>query len=293
MFSHTAYGLGIRSDWQLPECGPGDGPADVTIRRTDVRRGSLQPVSDAWSIANGDDGVRLAHEDIGRFRLAGGRKVDVDPREGTPEATLRHYLLGPVLGALLHQRGRLVLHASGLAVDGRGVAFLGGGGAGKSTLVAAGHQRGHRLLADDVVAVAMGDPPTVSVGPPIVKLDPENAADIDVRSRRLPRPELGKDYYRLARGDAAEAAPLARCYVLEPGRPPGVEPLSPRDAALELVRHTYVAPLLDALGGRAANLEQCGRLAGTVPVGRLGTGDRPTALDRVLDAVERDLADAG
>src|SRR2546426_9378375 len=50
-----------------------------------------------------------------------------------PRSTLFPYTtlfrsLGPVLAVLLHQRGRLVLHASGVALDGCAVAFLGGSG---------------------------------------------------------------------------------------------------------------------------------------------------------------------
>jgi len=47
----------------------------------------------------------------------------VEPEPGAEEAILRLYLLGPVLGILLHQRGFLVLHASVVSMAGAAVVF--------------------------------------------------------------------------------------------------------------------------------------------------------------------------
>ena len=69
---------------------------------------------------------------------------------GYVEPPLRTFLLGPALAVLLHQRGRLVLHAGAVAVNGRVAAFLGGPSWGKSTTTAALDRRGHGIMADDV-----------------------------------------------------------------------------------------------------------------------------------------------
>ena len=47
------------------------------------------------------------------------------------EGDVRAYLLGTAIGALLHQRGLLPLHASAVEVNGRAVAFIAPAGHGK------------------------------------------------------------------------------------------------------------------------------------------------------------------
>ncbi len=46
-----------------------------------------------------------------------------------------------------------MLHAGSVAVDGRGVVFVGHSGAGKSTLTAAMAMAGHAYVADEVAAI--------------------------------------------------------------------------------------------------------------------------------------------
>lgn len=58
---------------------------------------------------------------------------------------------------LLRQlEGRLAMHGSAVAKDGRAIVFLGRSGAGKSTMAAAMCSRGAELLADDAVAIDPG-----------------------------------------------------------------------------------------------------------------------------------------
>ena len=63
------------------------------------------------------------------------------------------YLLGPVFGFILRLRGFTALHASAAVINGYAVAFVGRGGAGKSTIVAALARAGHRILSDDIAVL--------------------------------------------------------------------------------------------------------------------------------------------
>ena len=62
-----------------------------------------------------------------------------DPAPGRDlyESDVRVFLLGSCIGALLHQRGILVLHAGAIHTDKGAVLFTGPWGIGKSTLLAA------------------------------------------------------------------------------------------------------------------------------------------------------------
>lgn len=289
MFCHSAYGLTFSSAWRFPECETSPNDPELTIELEEVPADGLERVTEGWSLAVDGETIRLAHDHIGRFRFIGTDRIETDPGPDVDEAELRQYLLGPVLGLLVHRRGLLVLHASCLSTDGGAVAFLGAVGAGKSTLAAAGVERGHDLVADDVTVVAPNDPPTVLPGPPVLKL---NANLPTAPGASLGAADAAKDIRRIDREGGPGRNTLTRLYVLERGAPPAIDRLDPGEATVEVVRHAYVEPLLDALGDRARNLEQSANLAGAVPVARLGTGDDPSSLEAVLSLVEEDLDDA-
>ena len=70
--------------------------------------------------------------------------------EGSLGSDIRVFLLGSCLGALLHQRGVLALHASAIETDQGAVLFMGDSGMGKSTTLQAFIKRGYKMLADDI-----------------------------------------------------------------------------------------------------------------------------------------------
>ncbi|TGV75989.1 serine kinase, partial [Mesorhizobium sp. M2D.F.Ca.ET.145.01.1.1] len=95
------------------------------------------------------------------------------------------------LARLLHQRGLLVLHASAIAVTGRGAIFMGDKGAGKSTTASALIRAGHDLLTDDVVALDLANPnqPMIVPGFPQIKLAADAAAAISLGQAQV-RPQV-------------------------------------------------------------------------------------------------------
>ena len=62
---------------------------------------------------------------------------------------------------------------------------------------------------------------------------------------------------------------LRRIYVLAEGQANEIEPLRPQEALVELVRHSYVARLLEATGTASSHFLQCASLANRVPICRL------------------------
>lgn len=88
---------------------------------------------------------------------SGMERIDIYPEHDTAEPDLRHILLDGLLPRVIGQRGRLVLHASCVEVEGiGGIAFVGKSGRGKSTLAASFIRDGARLVADDCLAVRAG-----------------------------------------------------------------------------------------------------------------------------------------
>src|SRR3954447_15177733 len=150
-FLYVAYGLGIRATMPLPELVEGEAKTEVSIRFGCVYPMLPEIAEKDWcrySLSSSED--YLFWQGIGAFLVRGGCEIVVDPYPGVDERVLRLLVLGPVLAVLLHQRGRLLLHASAVAVDNEAVLFLGSAGWGKSTMAATLHARGHSLVTDDI-----------------------------------------------------------------------------------------------------------------------------------------------
>ena len=118
-----------------------------------------------------DGGARFGVPGIATFDVTRDRIV-VGPVHGVPTANVRLFLLGTAMGLLAHLRGLLPLHANAVEIDGEAVAFAGPSGCGKSTLAAWFHDRGHRLITDDVCVISTmnGAPPLALPGLPRVRL---------------------------------------------------------------------------------------------------------------------------
>lgn len=266
MFCYTAYGLGIHSFLPLPELVAGNGKADVIFRPGKVNGANLQTLDEARSFKATSNEAYYSMEGVGRFLVRGGQEVIVDPSPGADERTVRLCLLGPIAALLLHQRGRLILHASAVAVGGNAIAFMGGQGWGKSTIAAAFHVRGHGTLADDVTALQLdsGRPMALPAFPQI-KLWPNSIVALGDVPETLPivHPDFAKRAFRVTSGFADAPLPLKRIYVLASGPRVEIESLSPQEALVELIGHSYAArfgkELLQATG-IATHFKQCAQV---------------------------------
>ena len=290
-YTYFAYGLGIQSDLPLPELQAWDGPCQVAIRLED-KNGTSAGVLDrrGWLKLGREEAV-LSLPEIGLFTLSSGREVDLVPAPGTRQSLLQLALLGPVISGLLFQRGDLVLHASSVEIDGGAVAFLGGSGYGKSAMAAALAVRGHAIVSDDVTPVAQEQGEAgIFPGFPRLKISLEVAAvlGIDGASLVLLDPQISERGWVGNCWRSPGLLPLQRVYVLDGGDQPEIVPLTPREAVIELLRHSY--PTCTQLPGDALHFQQCALLAGQVASLRLSRTDELNSLSMLADLVEADVA---
>ncbi len=235
---------------------------------------------------------------VARYLVLDGREIVIQPAPGAEENDLRELLLCSPMGALLHQRGVLPLHASVIATPRGAVAFMAHSGHGKSTLAAHFHQRGFKILADDIAAVSFdaAGRPMVAPGYPQFKLWPDSVAELghSTTGLRQFRTNVEKFFLTFPEAFHSEPLPLAQLYVVE-GRndAPGVtlEPLSVPDKLRYLLTHTYRAQYVPGLGREQSHFQTVGRLAATVSAKRVR---RPTdgtfRLEQLADALTADFA---
>ena len=91
----------------------------------------------------------------GRYLVQNGNEIIVEPAADSLASDVRVFLLGSCIGALLHQRGLLVIHAGAVYTEKGAVLFTGHSGCGKSTLLGELMRRGYKMMVDDVCAVTL------------------------------------------------------------------------------------------------------------------------------------------
>jgi len=285
MDTYHVFGFDVESDISLPELPP----AQSTVRPVvSIRLGQVEKFQanvDGTQHYASHDQILFSYDGVARFRVTKGREIVVDAQSPADAMLLRVCLLGPALGALLHQRGVLVLHASAVYVGGAASVFLGGSGWGKSTLAAFLRARGNGLLSDDIVAVEASEDPRILPGIPQMKLWPPSVEALGIDPATLPRlhPGLEKRAYKV--DDRLQIGPvgLGRVYVLDTGDRLAVERLGRAEAFSELVRHTYLLKYLASSGTSVAHFRQCADLVKAVPIYRIV---RPPVLAQLGEVAE-------
>ncbi len=256
---YRVAGLSVASEIALPGliAGlPGHAP-DVTIRRGPVPDNlpDQSAAGPTWQVA--DKQFLLRIPDIARFLLNDGHEIVFAPETEDAAADIPIFILGTVFGILLHQRERIVLHASAVEVNGRAVLFCGASGAGKSTLAAALAQRGYPLVTDDFC--------TLTIDGRAVPLVHPDGRQLKLWAQAIDRLELAQNrgervrrslekFYVQPRQALAEPLALGAVYALREARPPhapGIERPNVVDSALLLRRNAYRPLLVRRLGQRA------------------------------------------
>jgi hypothetical protein len=235
---------------------PGDGGINFQIERS------------------GEHGYRIWGPSYGTHILsADGRRLSGAPGEGGL-APWQRLLIAQALPFAAVLQGLEVLHASAVAVDGAAIAFAGLSGSGKTSLALDLCRHGAAFLADDVLALELGEELLVHPGAPVAGVaraeaerlragagEPGTALASDERetvARALPWPE---------------PLPLQRVFLLERGADGPVAPsFEPTVEAQELIASTFNLVLADP-ARLARLLEVCAlAAAGTVERLRVGPG---------------------
>lgn len=306
---YNLYGLALASDFPFTSRLPPDvGLPDLTFTcaGTPPTPGNVPKPAYASRLLNARGESTCSFYRLGNFDLL--RYPEVGDFYLGPDRIVCHpidlrmtevYLLSSVLSCWLERAGVPCLHASAVVVDGDTVGFLSFNGGGKSSLAAAMVQGGCSLLTDDVLAVGSG-PGGFSArrGYAQMRLWPTEAEHFWGPADQLPRvhPTVAKVRVPVDVFDARER-PLT-CFYLPARRPTGcaddsveIKALSPRDTVIEFVRHSFVAPLAEAVGWQPRRLDIFARLAAEVPVKHLIYPSGLDQLPRVREAILNDLQD--
>ena len=289
---YQVSGVNLESEIRLPDLIKNGAPADVKIRYGNIKNSLTNDfLRDArfferpgCRINASAAAMLIEWEKVGRFYICGGAEIIVEPENDVPEEDLQPFLTGPVLSVLFHQRGCLVLHASGVVINNAAVVFLGAKGYGKSTLAAHLQVRGHRLISDDIVPVSFaGNFAQTAPGYPRIKLFEDSVRAVGETPTNLPLVHrfVDKRSYQCAENFSTEPIFLRGIYVLAESKKVSFEKLGSMNAFIEATRNTYLNRYLESLKCLPEHFEKCRKLIQSVPFFML---KRPHDFD-VMNAV--------
>lgn len=215
MHYYQAFGLSIKSEIELPKllAKPKSTSTDVVINLANI---ALPNYSEDFSFKHCqliDNKLCLDIPDVARF-LISSNKIIIDINKSADIQTVRLYLLGSGLGALMLQRDKLLLHGNAININGKGVVVVANSGVGKSTLAAEFFKRGHSLLADDVCSI--GTSRNIYPSYPYIKIWKNSIISLNLPDEDLEkiREHNDKFYYPLRQLFQPTELKLSSIYIL-------------------------------------------------------------------------------
>ncbi len=297
--THRAFGLTWHVPFDFPafntvDADGSDAPADVEVVEAEVPPVSAQAQWAGPLRAVENRCVTYGMPDAARMLISDGDRIAFQRHPGGSDEAFRLALMGPASALVLHQRGALPLHGSGIVTERGAILILGHSGAGKSTTLGAFMDRGYAVLCDDLAAVALTAEGRAVVfpGTRVLKVWADSAASLGWRTDGLPRvrTELEKYLVPLS-GQSPDPVPIAAIYQLSTHNGREVQ-MRPRERAAKfnaLLDHTWQKMTVKRMGLHMEHFQHVVAIANQVPVIQVLRPDG-VPIDR-SDLVERIEAD--
>lgn len=296
-FSGYLCGVAVHTEVPFPEMVSAEVVPEVVIRR-----GTVVIPPDACCEEYPDIGLRrlslagkfyLEWEASGPVCATDGCELRVDPSVNLDDPVERAFILTMGLGMLLHQRGRLILHACAVQIGKRSAGFLGVSGAGKSTLAWALYARGYPLVSEDFLQIGFDLTGVARIYPalPTVRLLPDA---VDYFRRHGPMPNAtafnGEKQYLPVDRLLSEPMPLSQLYLLEDGPELTLTPISPKGAFLGCMYHAFFGTFAHRNGRGDDHFRRCAQLARQIPFFRLTRPRGDHSMPDVIAAIEKAIS---
>lgn len=289
---YTAYGLLFSSELLLPELLEADGTPDIYIKLGKVPDTLVNPTGSGKLFQATPNEFLLKHDNIAGFYVNGGNEIIIEPATADNDLEIRLYLLGSVFGALLQQRGYLVLHGSSIAINGQGVLFTGKSGIGKSTLAAALQKKGYRVLTDDVCAVKLDNQgiPQIMPGFPSLKLWQDALKQLGAHKEGLSPVRNNADKFRidLEASFFNQPVQLKKIFILgaDDINEVRLTELEGKNKLQSVIRNTYRYRFLEGQGIKPRHFEQCVGVVNKTNIYKVVRPKTGFMIEQLISAIE-------
>ncbi len=291
-----AFGLTISSVIPLPALPVhpsrvNEAP-DVVIEFGETPLALENPVYKGVRYQAGKDEFLMRVDNVARYYVQAGRNITITPEDGSTPDDILVFLMGSAMGALLHQRNILALHAGAIKVNGGSVLFTGPSGIGKSTLAAGFHKRGYPVLSDDVCAITIeNNRPMVVPGFPRLKLWADALKKLDTDKDTLTSVRWGKDlkkYFLPVQDIPSAPVPVKSVFILKSDNTGEMKltELKGNEKIDPLIANTYRKRFLDGLGGKKYHFKQCSAIAAKATVHKTVRPNDGFLLDELMNMIE-------
>ncbi len=221
----SCFGFEVSAPFQLRLTRPGPGSPLVIDVHNEDRSTQDEHLIVEWKprpnhpfhgrVYGSDDGrYRIWTNDAGWFLVDTTRRVISAPSGGDVLRREVRLWSTPTMMLLINE-GRLVLHSSAVEINGRAVLFGGPSRFGKTTLAAAFHTRGYRVLAEDTTCVSFDDEqPHVLPGPALLRVRHDAATRLHLVNGRTVGSDEQRVFFVPDERGTSEPVPLHGLFLL-------------------------------------------------------------------------------
>ena len=293
MFLYNAFGIIISSELHLPDCHKI--PHENRTPDIHINIGNVSQSIPSDAITFNQHAFFLPNQlwlhikDIAWFYIEQGKFITVEPYPNADLQSIRLYLLGSGIGAIMHQRNTLIIHGNAVRIGDECIVFTGDSGAGKSTTAAAFYQKGYEFLADDLSVIhANGQ---VQPGIPRLKLWQDTADKLKIDTAKLSRIRLQVDKYcyPIHTNLCKTPLPIKAIYVLNKHQKNTflVKEVTGATKLQLLQSHTYRNGFVNGLNLKAQRFRLCSQLANQAAVFNIHRPDQGFTIDQLIEIIKK------
>ena len=282
--NYTAHGLVITSEIEISEYSVSKGAfeqPDVSITHGHVAtEGLSNPNWQRQLTQVNPNAVWMDVPGVARFLITDGAKITVDAYPEADNADLCAFLVGSCIGAILHQKGFLVLHASAVVYRDKLIVICGESGAGKSTTASIFAQQGAHVFTDDILVIDQNGQAWPGSGSLRLWKNALKALGKDSEGHKQIRRELPKFSVPAENPwPSSDARPVDAIAILEANsfvefQECLSEPITGMQKFKELREQSFRRDAVSAMGHGRKHLQQSAQFLATLPMFRV---KRPTS----------------
>jgi hypothetical protein len=294
-YRYSIFGLIIDTCLEFPELIPCDGVPDIHVRWGEVPHALAESRKSTARFQAKPGYLLFTAEHVARLLISNGNQVLLEKLPDAEDAAVRAFVLGSALGAILHQRGLLPIHASGIKTGDGCVMFCGRPGTGKSTLAGMFLQRGFELHADDICVIGVDKKGTPWVYPayPQLKLWGDALEKMgNEPSAYRPLQSLTEKFAVPAHRFSREPLTIKKIFILSPHEKDGIEitPITGMNKYRALKYQTYRRRFLEGLGAAVSHFHAASCVGGMVPLYRVHRPKNRFLLNELVDLLEQHIS---
>ncbi len=195
-YCYHIYGISIETPFPIKQVLETEKMPQVIVEIGKIDKKPEEYPHHRKSFYSDKDDFLFDMKHVAKYRVQNGNLITIQPANGADMNEIPKYFMTSTMGALMHQRKIIPLHASVVETEQGCIAFSGPSGIGKSTIAAALLKKGYRIIGDDVCAIHIDDMnrPLVYPGYKFLKLNPESARalDMDLNDYEIYHPSIEK-----------------------------------------------------------------------------------------------------